>query len=223
MLVVNLYADHLLPPEPNHRVRPPEEIWYATTKDYARVYARAAKAIGLSDGEFREFKLALLDGKSVRVRLPKRLDAMSGDHHGYVYAVRNAVIRPTSQGWPVGYRVVLADGAEVYVPDICGNLSVRRKPRVAYVAPITRPHPHYTLAVATSPIDQPVSVQPPDVPTQPAIAEAVPVRVPATCAWWCFAAPVFAVIPAVIHGASSTPAPVPKCSDGSNSSFACAK
>ena len=223
MLVVNLYTDHLLAPEPNHRVRPPEEIWYAT-KQHARLYARAAKAVGLSDAEYREFRLALLDGKTVRVRLPKRLDAMSGARRGYVYAVKNAVIRPTRDGWPVGYRVTLADGAEVYVPDLCGNLSVRRPPRIAYVAPVTRPRTHYTMAVATAPIDRPVSVQPPDVPDQPTIAEAVPGKAAsAICGWWCFAAPVLGVIPAIVHGSSSTPAPVPPCSNGSNATFACSK
>jgi hypothetical protein len=222
VLVVDLYSDHLMAPEPNHRVRPPYEIWYAT-QQHPRLYARAAKAIGLSDAEYQEFRRMLLGGSTVRVALPKRLDAMSGVHRGYVYAVHNAIIRATRDGWPAGYRVRLADGAEVYVPDLCGNISVRRPPRVAYVPPLARTHAHYTMAVATAPIDRAVSVSAPDVPEAPVIAEAVPARVAPTCAWWCFALPVLAVIPAIIHGGQSTPAPVPPCSAGSNAAFACEK
>jgi len=224
MLVVNLYTDHFLAPDPDHRVRPAEELWYAT-KTKAALYERAAKAVGLTPEEYHEFRLALLDGKSVRVRLPRRLDAMSGDRRGHVYAIRNAIISPTSAGWPTGIHVHLTDGTDVYVPDLCGNLSVNHSPRVAYVPKAPVPGRHYTLAVATTPIDQPVAVQPPDVPTEPTIAQAVPKAGAPLCGWWCFAVPLGGLIAGVTHGGSSTPpaAPPPPCTAGSNAVFACRK
>jgi hypothetical protein len=224
MLVVNLYADHFLAPDPNRRIRPAEEVWYET-KRRAALYERAAKAVGLTPAEYHEFRLALLDGRSVRVNLPRRLDAMSGDRHGHVYAVHNAIIRPSADGWPTGLRVALADGTLVYVPDLCGNLSVNHAPRVAYVPKLAPPARHYTNALVTTPIDQPVSVQPPEIPTEPTIAEAVPKSAP-VCGWWCFAVPLGGAIAGLVHGSppkSVPPPPVPPCSEGSNAIFACSK
>jgi hypothetical protein len=225
MLVVNLYSDHLLPPEPNHAVRPAEELWYAT-KVRAALYERAAKAVGLTPSEYREFRLALLDGKSVHVRLPRRIDVMSGAHAGRVYAVRNAIIRPTSDGWPTGLRVRLGDGTEVYVPDLCGNLSVNHPLRVAVLPAASHRPPRYTMALATTPLEQPVYVQAPEVPTTPTIAEAVPKSGSPLCGWWCFALPVGGALAGLVHGSppQSVPPPsVPPCSAGSNAVFACAK
>ena len=124
-MVVNLYADHLLQPERNNRIRPPEEIWYATTERPA-YFEHAARLVGLSHAEFRAFQLALLDGLAVRVRLPRHLDAIAGDHAGHLYAVPNATIGTTHAGWPSAYLVTLADGAKVYVPDSSGSLSLVR-------------------------------------------------------------------------------------------------
>jgi hypothetical protein len=144
-MVVNLYADHLLEPERNNRIRPPEEIWYATTERPA-YFEHAARLVGLSHAEFRAFQFALLDGLAVRVRLPRHLDAIAGDHAGHLYAVQNATIGKTHAGWPNGYLVTLADGAKVYVPDSSGSLSVvrphheaQRSSTVVYVQPPDRP------------------------------------------------------------------------------------
>lgn len=222
MLVVNLYTDHFLAPDRNHPVRSAEDVWYAT-KMHAAMYERAARAIGLTPAEYREFQSSLLAGKYARLPLPHRLDAMSGDHRGHVYAVRNAVIEPTRAGWPTGLRVRLADGTEVYVPDLCGNLSVVHAPRVAYAARLPQPAAHYTMAVATTPIEQPVSVQAPEIPTPPTYAEAVAATHQA-CGWWCFL-PLAGLV-GLVHGHSSTPPltpQVPPCNQGSNALYACSK
>lgn len=224
-MLVNLFVDHFLAPAPGGRVRTAEEISYSM-KQRPELWKRAARAIGLTPAEYGEVQHDLLFGNYTHRNLPRRLDAMSGDRRGSVYAVHNAVIRSQSAFWPAGYRVVLGDGAQVYIPDICGNLSVLRSPqRLAKLAPITHAPPHYRLAIASTPIDQPVAVTAPDVPAQPAIAQAVPATIAhAGCAWWCFAAPLLGIVPAVDHGSSSTPTvTVPPCSQGSNAVFACQK
>ncbi|MBD5654650.1 MAG: hypothetical protein IAI50_05655 [Candidatus Eremiobacteraeota bacterium] len=221
-MIVNMYVDHMMD-------RPPasaEEVWNAT-KEHGQLFADAAKRIGLTPDEYREFRNSLLDGKAVYVRLPRRVDAMSGNRRGSVYAVHNAVMSQPVMGW----RVQLADGNMVYVPQACGNISLLRHAAIA-AAPVPahhRPALAYTQAVATVPKETPVIMTPPaDVApvleTPPTVAEAVPAAAPAGF-------PLFAFIPlalgglvaAVSHGGnSSTPAP-PPCTAGSNTSGVCSK
>jgi hypothetical protein len=224
-MLVNLFVDHFLAPAPGGRVRAPEEILYSMN-ERPELWKRAARAIGLTPAEYRQVHDDFVSGNYTHRSLPRRLDAMSGDRRGTVYAVHNAVIKSPSASWPAGYRVVLADGAQVYIPDICGNLSVLRSPqRLAKLPPITHAPPHYRLALASTPIDQPVTVTPPDVPAQPAIAQAVPATIAhAGCAWWCFAAPLLGIVPAVDHGSSTPPTlSAPPCTQGSNAAFVCQK
>jgi hypothetical protein len=125
-MVVNLYVDHMMSAPPQS----PEEVWNAT-HEHAKLYADAAQRIGLSGSEYREFQNALLDGKAIYVSLPHKIDAMAGNRHGYVYAVKHAVLPSNVMGW----KVALSSGAIVYVPQACGNLSVTRVQRVVpYVA-----------------------------------------------------------------------------------------
>jgi hypothetical protein len=130
-MIVNLYADHMMASPPASA----EEVWNAT-RVHAREYSDAAAKIGLTPAEYKQFRDALLDGKAVYVTLPSHVDAMAGYRHGYVYAVHNANIQGKAMGW----KVALPDGAIVYVPQTCGNLSVLRQ-KVALVAPVKRP-PH---------------------------------------------------------------------------------
>src|SRR5580704_17119640 len=117
-MIVNLYVDHMM-------ARPPasaEEVW-AATKEHPREFELAAAKIGLTPAEYREFRNALLDGKAVYVTLPHHVDAMAGNKRGTVYAVHNAYIPGQVMGW----RVSLPDGAVVYIPQTCGNLSMSRQ------------------------------------------------------------------------------------------------
>jgi hypothetical protein len=191
MIVVNLFADHLLALERDHRIRPAEEIWYATTQRPA-FFAHAARVIGLSQAEYREFQFALLDGKAIRVKMPRHLDAMVGDRRGRLYAIRNATIQNTRAAWPSGYRVMLADGIAVFVPDSSGNFSVLRAHARAHAAKRSR-HPRATTIVY---------LQPPD-PVAPVRASvAVASQPPAKrCGWWCFGLPLDATFPGFL-GAS---------------------
>ncbi len=218
-MIVNLYVDHMMS-------RPPasaEEVWNQT-HEHAKLFSDAASRIGLTPAEYREFRTALLDGKVSYVRLPRRLDAMSGDRHGSVYAVKNAYMTSSIEGW----RVALADGNVVYVPQLCGNISLLRHaaiahvarphPRVAYVHPYHRKKSRFVPAIAST-NEVPVAVAPPAaVAVAPAAAGA------ATAAHGI--SPFFLIIPAVIGGiiggSHSSPTPAP-CNHGSNSMGVCTK
>jgi hypothetical protein len=140
----------------------------------------------------------------------------------------------------MGWQVALSDGTDVYVPEICGNLSMARHMHVAmaHVKPVGRPivygHVNHT-AVAYVPAiaTQPVEMAPPSAPAAP-VTEAAPAEAPASVAS-SHGSPFYLLIPAAIfgalagtsHGGSSvlTPPPVvvPPCSGGSNALFACQK
>ena len=155
-MIVNMYVDHLMSPPPASA----EEIWNAT-RVHSKLFSDAAARIGLTPAEYKEFRSNLLDGKAVYVKLPRRFDAMSGDRRGSVYAVKNAVMNQSVMGW----QVALSDGNVVYIPQVCGNISLlkhaavavvpKRPRRVVYVS-----HQKYVKAVA----ETPVVVTPPEVP-----------------------------------------------------------
>jgi len=180
-MIANLYVDHLMTTPPVSS----QEIWNAT-QAHGKLFTDAAARIGLTPDEYREFRAALLDGRAMYVRLPKRFDAMSGNRRGSVYAVHNAVLTQSVRGW----RINLADGNIVYVPQLCGNISLLRRhadvaaaPRAvapAYHAPKSK----FKRAVALVPKENAVIAAP------PAPDVSVPLGAPA--------APVAAtVIPAV--------------------------
>jgi hypothetical protein len=115
--MINLAVDRLSPivPERAADIR-------AAIIAQPRVYTAAASRIGLTPREFREFRRALDDGNVTFVRLPRHIDAMSGSHHGRVYALHDVIVPAGTRGW----RVALTDGADVFVPEQCGNLSMNR-------------------------------------------------------------------------------------------------
>jgi hypothetical protein len=112
---VNLYVDRFMQNSPNTA----EELWNAT-KEHSKIFADGARKVGLTGAEYSEFQEALLDGKAIYVRLPTHMDAMAGLHHGHAYAVKSVTVPANTLGW----KVALSDGTLVYVPQICGNLSV---------------------------------------------------------------------------------------------------
>jgi hypothetical protein len=216
-MIVNLYVDHLMSSPPTSA----EEVWSAT-REHPKVFADAADRIGLTPAEYREFRNDLLAGKAVYVKLPRRLDAMSGDRAGSVYAVKNAVMTQQIMGW----RVTLADGNVVYVPQICGNISLLKHAGVAQVH-----HPRrymaYTHHVPYTPtIGTPVVVTPPepiDAPPDaaPTVAQAVPAAASHALSPFLFAIP--AAIGGIVAGLSHGSTSPPPCSNGSNSTNACQK
>jgi len=234
-MIVNMYVDHLMATPPASA----EEVWNAT-RVHAKLFNDAASRIGMSPSEYQEFRTALLDGKATYVRLPRKVDAMSGARRGSVYAVRNATMSSTIMGW----RVPLNDGNVVYVPQVCGNISLLHPAHVA-VAPLVhkpvlagmRRVPAFHPAVATVAKETPVSMEAPvaltpiDVAPSPVVAQVVPVAAAAAGGGggFLFAIPALlgAVIAGTTHGGNnaSTPSPVtpPPCTNGSNSFGACTR
>ncbi len=223
-MIVNLYVDHMMS-------RPPasaEQVWNET-REHAKLFADAASRIGLTPAEYREFRTDLLDGRVSYVTLPRRLDAMSGNRHGSVYAVKNAYMTSAISGW----RVALADGNVVYVPQLCGNISLLRNAAIARhvvrppqrVAYAHHRKPRFVPAIGSAneaPVT-PVAVAPPAaVAAAPVAAAAVPAA--ATAAHGI--SPFLFFIPAVIGGIigsqphHTTP---PACNHGSNSMGVCTK
>jgi hypothetical protein len=156
-VIVNLYVDRFMVAQPTTAT----EIWSATREE-SKFYTQAAHRLGLSDSQYHEFRSDLLEGKALYVKLPRRLDAMSGIHEGRIYVVKNARLTSRQMGW----KVALADGTDVYVPQACGNLSLIRKVQAAP----RLPH-HFVAAVAhMPPAETPVSLTPPP-PQLPIAAE----------------------------------------------------
>ena len=221
-MIVNMYVDHLMSTPPASA----EEVWSAT-RQHPKLFRDAAGRIGLTPQEYREFQTALLDGKAAYVKLPRRVDAMSGDRRGSVYAVRNAVMQQTVMGW----RVALADGNVVYVPQVCGNISLLKHAAVAHV----KTRPHYVAAAKHVPYTPAIYHQPETPVTMvPPPEQVPPVQAPATTAQAVPAAashgsPFLFFIPAAIGGIiaglqpHSTPTAPPPCSAGSNAQNACSK
>ncbi len=223
-MIVNLYVDHMLATPPNSS----EEVWSAT-RQHAKLYADAAARIGLTPSEYRQFRDALLDGKAKYVTLPRRLDAMAGSRRGSIYVVKNAYLTSSVHGW----RVALADGNVVFVPQACGNLSLLRPPALAHV-PVVHPVAYaapkrkrkFVPVVAAAEVvpPTPVTVAPPQ-PEAPAAVVAAPVGAGAPAASR-GASPLLFLIPAalggIIAGAThSSPHSVPPCTSGSNAAGAC--
>jgi len=213
-MIVNMYVDHLMSPSPTSA----EEVWNAT-REHSKLFSDAAARIGLTPAEYKEFRNNLLDGKAVYVKLPRRVDAMSGDRRGSVYAVKNAVMTSTIMGW----RVALGDGNVVYVPQVCGNISLLKH---AAIAQVPRPRhiayhkmPKYVQASSVTP-DTPV-VMVPEAPETPATTAQV---LPSSVSHG--ASPLLFFIPAAVGGViagltHTTPSPPPPCTEGSNAAFAC--
>jgi hypothetical protein len=227
-MIVNLYVDHMMSTPPQSA----EEVWNAT-REHSKLYRDAADRVGMTPSEYQEFRNALLDGKATYVTLPHRLDAMSGARHGSVYAVRRAVLPKDVMGW----KVQLADGAQVYVPQACGNLSLLRgaKPVRLAVAPArvkpyrVRPlvggqHKPFVPAVQEdeTPVVFNAPTTPVDVPAAPTAAITPAQAAGHFNAGWLGIPVIGGLIAGFTHG--STPnTPVPNCSNGSNSLGVCTK
>jgi hypothetical protein len=221
-MIVNMYVDHLMPTSPSSA----EEVWNAT-REHPKLFSDAADRIGLTPREYKEFRTQLLDGKAVYVQLPRRVDAMSGERHGSVYAVKNALMTKPVMGW----RVQLADGNIVYVPQICGNISLLHHTAVAqahrkYVAHAYHA-PVYTPTVATTPVEMtaPIEQEAP-IETPPTVAQAVPASAVSHPSGLLYLIPaaVGGIIAGVTpHNSPPNTPPAPPCSQGSNAIFACSK
>jgi hypothetical protein len=141
-------------------------------------YTQAARRIGLTPREFDEMERRTARGEIARTTLPVRLDAMAGMHRdGRIYAIHNVRVLPNQSA----YVIALSDGKRVYVPVVCGNLSVLqgtppRPARIARVQASAHASTRRTLARRTAP---PVAGP---IAAAPAGALAAPQLLPAAAA-----------------------------------------
>lgn len=109
--------------------------------EHPEMVREAAKEIGLTSSEYRAFMKKLQNEKPYWGSVPRHLDAMSWSANGHVYAIHDVVIPSGVNGWEVELRErhqVVA----IYIPMICGNLSVVRTPihQVAVAPPLPPRH-----------------------------------------------------------------------------------
>jgi hypothetical protein len=116
MLLVDLSHDHM-----TRALAKASEVQQVVVADKSR-YKQAAQRIGLTNREFDEMKRHIARGEAKPTTLPVHLDAMAAMHRGRVYAIRDVRVLPNQRA----YAVVLDDGKRVYIPAVCGNLSVVR-------------------------------------------------------------------------------------------------
>ena len=223
---VNLYVDRLAYTSPTSQ----HEVWN-DTNDQAAVYRSAAKKIGMTPSEYQQFRQALMEGRAVYVKLPRVIGSMAGRHrNGQAYALKNVRVPENTMGWEVD----LADGASVYVPRICGNLSMTRNhPRKIAMAPrpslpkarrfAAAPVPPPQAAVAETPV---TFVPPPAAVVAAAAAAPVAVAAASHAGLFALAAPLVGFL--FPHGGSNTtpgttPITAPPCSLGSNSTGVCSR
>ncbi len=226
---VNLYVDRLMQNPPNTA----EEVWNAT-REHSKTYSEAARKVGLTGSEYGEFQQALLDGNAVYIRLPSHVDAMAGLHHGHPYAIKSVTVPANTLGW----KVALADGTTVYIPQICGNISVVHGRAIAH-------HPQkHDKKIAGGPRqivtqgstytpNTPVTFQPPaeastityaPAPSTPVYEAPVYVAPVAASGGSVlpFLVPIVAFVGGTIGAVSSPPTTVvPPCSLGSNALGVC--
>jgi hypothetical protein len=198
-----------------------EEVWNAT-REHSKIFSESARKVGLTGSEYTEFQQALLDGKAVYVRLPAHVDAMAGLHRGHPYAVKSVLVPANTLGW----KVALSDGTLVYVPQICGNISIVHPPAIAHKPkkPTTIAyHPPQVVTYGSS--NTPVTFQPPvqvstytpTEPSAPVYTEPVytaPVARTSILPWL---VPIVAFVGGTVGSVSSPPTTiVPPCSQGSN-------
>jgi hypothetical protein len=184
-----------------------------------RRYTEAGRKIGLSTREYEEFENHVLLGEVEWTTLPTQLDAMAGLHRGRVYAVKNVRVRAGE----AAYAVALADGKRVYVPVVCGNLSVlratplRRVTRVVRFPPSRPPAPRPPAPIRVAAVAAPAAAVPALTVEMPKLT--APAAVAAPSPNRSVAIPLFAwfagMISQTVGGDSSSP--LPACDAGRTS------
>ena len=115
---------------------------------------RAASEIGLSPREYEAFYRQFMNQRPGWVTIPRRLNAMSWSSGGVVHAENDVLIPAGVQGWE-GDLVEKHQIGHVYLPMICGILSVLRTP-LNKVAAIPPPLPPRHIFTEVLPQSQPV-------------------------------------------------------------------
>ena len=171
---------------------------------------RAGLSIGLTPEQYEQFRLALDVGKPNWVTIPRHLDVMTWAAAGQVHVLHDVII-PANQK---GIEVDLHSGDNliaVFLPAVCGNISLIRRslPHVAAVRNFPVPHVAAVSAPA-APKQQTVAVAPvPPVEQPPLVAAAPPppIAIPPAVRHGFNLWPLAAVVPFLVHGSSSPGSP----------------
>lgn len=160
------------------------------------ILSAAGDKIGLTAAQYAQFRAAIMSSRVAWVKVPRHLDAMSWRGGSRVYVIRDVMIPAGTQGWEVD----IPDGKQilaVYMPALCGNLSILRKqaPAIAQRPP--------TRVLGVTAVAPPVAAVPaPPVEASPALAADVPpaVAVVPVAPPVVAAGPAFPPVAAVRHG-----------------------
>jgi hypothetical protein len=141
----------------------------------------AGQKVGLTAAQYAQFRAAIDSSRAGWVTVPRHLDAMSWRAGSRVYAIHDVIIPAGTHGWEVD----LPDGKQtlaIYMPALCGNLSILRKqaPAVAQRPPTRVLAETYSAPAPAAPdvaaVPAPVVAAPPPVvaaaPAAPVVAEA---------------------------------------------------
>jgi hypothetical protein len=142
---------------------------------HPRMMHRAAESIGLTPREYSAFYNKFMNQKPGWVTIPRHLDAMTWSSEGVVHSEYDVTIPAGTNGWEVDlyekHQIV-----RIFLPMICGNLSVLRVPRkeVAERPPLPIPL-HRVIAPVPPP---PAPVAPVPVPLTSVAQDLPPVAPP---------------------------------------------
>jgi len=166
--------------------------------------AQAGRKLGLTAGEFGQFKLAVEQGNASYGPVPRHLDKMTWAADGVVHTIAGVHI-PARQ---MGFRVLVPkhDGSGnyiVYLPGKCGNLSYVFQPEHRIAEKPAFPQPHPLVASAQSfPAPQVPLVAATGVSgTTPAVSPIPPPPIPPI--HHLNLLPLAAVVPFLFHGGSN--------------------
>jgi len=131
-------------------------------RTHPKLMSQAAASIGLTPREYSAFYGKFMNQKPGWVTIPRHLDGMTWAADGVVHAEYDVEIPAGTNGWEVDlyekHQIV-----HVYLPMICGNLSVLRTPRKEVAmrpalpprrifAPVPPPPPPVVAPVAPAPV-----------------------------------------------------------------------
>jgi len=140
------------------------------------VLSAAAAKLGLTPAQYAQFHAELMSSRTAYVTVPRHLDAMTWQGGGHVYALHDVVIPANTHGWEVDLPASGGRVLALYMPALCGNLSLLNK-----TAPVIAHHamPARVAALAAAPPPAPVEAPAPaPIVEAPVAAAPAPVAVP---------------------------------------------
>ncbi len=192
------------------------------------VLSAAAAKLGLTPSQYAQFHAELMSSRTAYVTVPRHLDSMTWQGGGHVYALNDVQIPANTHGWEVDLPVSNGRILALYMPALCGNLSLLIKSapvvaqhhvpvptRVAALAAAPPPAAVPVAPVVEAPVaEAPVAAAPPPaaVPNDevapvaaPVVAQAFPPVIAAAAAhgsFLPFLLPILAGVGALVGGGS---------------------